>query len=105
MNGLVVVTVDFNLKPGAMTGHCSSSMRNAKCRVGATQGADAFAVLVPKGANHRIFLYEVYDSRAAFDTHLQLPHFAAFNKTSADLVVSKNVAEFDLIFQGSNNRR
>jgi len=36
---------------------------------------------------------------------LQWPHVATFNKTSADLVLNKNVAEFDLIFEGSNNRR
>ena len=64
-----------------------------------------FAVLVSNGANDRIFLYEIYYSRAAFGTHLPSPHFATFNTTSADLVMKANVAKFDLVFEGSNSRR
>ena len=68
-------------------------------------GCRRFAVLVPKRANDGIFLYEIGDSRTAFGTHLQWPHFATFNTTSADLVMNENVAKLDLIFEGSNNRR
>ena len=68
-------------------------------------GCRRFAVLVPKGANDRIFLYEICDSRAAFGTHLPSPHLATFNTTSADLVMNENVAKLHLIFEASNNRR
>jgi len=68
-------------------------------------GCRRFAVLIPKGANDRIFLYEIRDSRAAFGTHLPSPQLATFNTTSADLVMNENVAKLDLIFDGSNNRR
>ena len=78
---------------------------NAQMSCERKPGCRRFAVLVPKRANDRIFLYEISDSRAAFGTHLQWPHFATFNTTSADLVMNENVAEFDLIFEGSNNRR
>jgi quinol monooxygenase YgiN len=58
-----------------------------------------------QGANDRFFLYEICDSRATFGTHLPSPHLAAFNTTSADMVMNENVAKLDLIFEGSNNRR
>ncbi len=78
---------------------------NAQMSCEREPGCRRFAVLVPKGASNRIFLHEICDSRAAFGTHLQWPHFATFNKTSADLVMNENVAKFYLIFEGSNNRR
>ena len=78
---------------------------NAQMSCEREPGCRRFAVLVPKGANDRIFLYEICDSRAAFGTHLPSPHLAAFNTTSGDLVMNENVAKLDLIFEGSNNRR
>ena len=78
---------------------------NAQLSCEREPGCRRFTVLVPKGANDRFFLYEICDSRAAFGTHLPSPHLAAFNTTSADLVMNENVAKLDLIFEGSNNRR
>ena len=68
-------------------------------------GCRRFAVLVPKAANDRTFLYEICDSRAAFGTHLPSTQLATFNTTGADLVMNENVAKLDPIFEGSNNRR
>lgn len=69
-------------------------------------GCRRFAVLVPKGANDRIFLYEICDSRAAFGTHLPSPDLATLNTASGDLVMNEKVAKLHLlIFEGSNNRR
>jgi (4S)-4-hydroxy-5-phosphonooxypentane-2,3-dione isomerase len=78
---------------------------NAQMSCEREPGCRRFAVLVPKGTNDRIFLYEICDSRAAFGTHLPSPHLATFNTTSADLVMNENVAKLHLIFEGSNNRR
>ena len=100
-----VVTVDFRLKRGAMAAFGKLIDENAQMSCERQPGCGRFAVLLSKGANDRIFLYEIYDGRTAFDTHLQSPHFTTFNKTSADLIMNRKVAEFDLIFEGSNNRR
>jgi quinol monooxygenase YgiN len=43
---------------------------NAQMSCECEPGCRRFAVLVPKGANDRIFLYEIYESRAAFGTPL-----------------------------------
>ncbi len=82
MNGFVV-TVDFRLKRGAMAAFGKLIDENAQLSCEREPGCRRFAVLVPKGANDRIFLYEICDSRAAFGTHLPSPHLATFNTTSA----------------------
>ena len=99
-----VVTVDFKPKSGRWRHPASSSMRMRKCHASANRGT-GFAVLVPKGANDRIFLYEICDSRAAHGTHLLSRHLATLNTTNADLVMNENIAKLHLIFEGSNNKR
>jgi autoinducer 2-degrading protein len=38
-----------------------------------------------------VFLYEVYDDRAAFDAHLSAPHFKSFDAATAGMIRSKKV--------------
>ncbi|HCI20551.1 MAG TPA: antibiotic biosynthesis monooxygenase, partial [Alphaproteobacteria bacterium] len=38
-----------------------------------------------------VFLYEVYDDRAAFDAHLSMPHFKSFDAATAGMIRSKKV--------------
>ena len=38
-----------------------------------------------------VFLYEVYDDRAAFDAHLSTPHFKSFDAATAGMIRSKKV--------------
>jgi len=104
VNGLAV-TVDFKLEPGEMAAFRKLIDENAQMSCEREPGCGRFAVPVSKGASDRIFLYEIYHGRAAFDTHLEWPHFATFNKTGADLVMKENVAKFDLIFEESSNKR
>jgi quinol monooxygenase YgiN len=44
-----------------------------------------------------VLLYETYDDRQAFDRHLTLPHFLAFDAAASSLVLSKRVRLFDRI--------
>lgn len=95
------ITVDFRLKPGAMADFRTLIDRNAIDSCRDEPGCRRFDVLVPKGDDSRILLYEIYDSRAAFEQHLQTPHFHDFNRDSAGLLISKAVSEFDLAREGT----
>src|SRR5437867_12258953 len=97
-----VVTVDFTLKPGGMAAFRKLIDENAHMSCLSEPGCRRFDVLAPRESGDRIFLYEIYDDRAAFDAHVQSPHFAAFNEACAELVTAKRVAEFDLVVEGSN---
>ncbi|WP_018698266.1 putative quinol monooxygenase [Amorphus coralli] len=44
---------------------------------------------------NEVFLYEVYDDRAAFDAHLASDHFHAFDATVAPLLSAKTVQTWD----------
>lgn len=96
-----VITVDFTLKPGAMAAFRKLIDKNAQDSCADEPGCQRFDVLVPTEPGDRVFLYEIYDDRAAFDAHLKTPHFAAFNRDSEVLVIAKTVAQYNLACEGS----
>ena len=64
-------------------------------------GCRRFDVLEPTSDADRILLYEIYDSRQAFEAHLKTPHLATFEGQSAALVRQKIVTECNLACEGS----
>jgi autoinducer 2-degrading protein len=95
------ITVDFTLKPGAMAAFRKLMDRNARDSCVHEPGCRRFDVLIPKDGDDRVFLYEIYDDRAAFDAHLKSPHFDVFNRESEAFVLTKNVSQFTLVCEGS----
>ena len=76
---------------------------NARASIRDEPGCRRFDVLEPAGEPDRIFLYEIYDDRAAFDAHVRSPHFQKFQAECGDLVAGKNVVEYELVCEGTGN--
>lgn len=57
-------------------------------------GCSQFDVCVDPSDVHRVFLYEVYSSRAAFAAHLESSHFKEFDAVTRAWVTSKQVAQW-----------
>lgn len=98
------ITVDFILKPGAMATFRKLIDKNARDSCVYEPGCRRFDVLVPSELGDKVFLYEIYDDRAAFDAHLKSPHFDVFNSESAALVLAKNVVHYTVVCEGSRRR-
>ncbi len=97
-----VITVEFRLhRASDMAAFRALIDANARQSCAQEPGCRRFDVLVPKGATDTILLYEIYDSRAAFEAHLQAAHFHVFDKASAALVLSRSISEFTLACEGS----
>ena len=101
MSGFVI-TVDFRLKPGAMAQFRRLIDANAIASCHEEPGCRRFDVLAPEDEPDRVFLYEIYDDKPAFDAHLKTAHFAQFNRDSAELVLSKTVASYSLACEGTD---
>ena len=95
------ITVDFTLKPGAMTSFRKLINKNAQDSCTLEPGCRRFDVLVPNEPGDKVFLYEIYDDRTAFDAHLKMPHFDVFNRESEPLVLAKNVVQYTVLCEGS----
>jgi autoinducer 2-degrading protein len=96
-----VILVDFRLAPGARPAFRRAIDANALASCDLEPGCRRFDVLEPEGEPDRVLLYEIYDSRRAFDEHLKAPHLAKFEAQSAGLVRQKTVTACNLACEGS----
>ena len=91
-----VITVEFDLHEGALEEFLPMIVENANRSRTLEPGCERFDVLVPKNSSNRVFLYEIYQDKAAFGEHLKARHFLDFDGASARLVKAKRVVEYSL---------
>lgn len=93
---MYAVCVTFTIHPGQMQDFLPLMVENARTSRAEEAGCQLFDVCV---SGDQIFLYEIYDDRAAFDLHLASPHFQRFDASVADMVAAKQVALFDEVIR------
>ena len=89
---MYVVTVTFQIKDGQIDDFMPLMTQNA--RTSLTDEVECYQFDVCRDG-HEVFLYEVYESRAAFDLHLKSAHFLTFDAAVADMLEAKVVRVFD----------
>jgi quinol monooxygenase YgiN len=77
-----VVIPEFVVKPDCMDAFLALALDDASLSVADEPGCRQFDVVQMEGAPHHVLFYEVYDSRAAFEAHLQTPQLARFREGS-----------------------
>ena len=90
-----VVAVTFEIVPGQMNAFLPLMRDNAAASVREEPGCRQFDVCSDSNQPDAVFLYEVYDNRAAFDAHLQSPHFRSFDAATASMIAHKVITTFD----------
>jgi quinol monooxygenase YgiN len=94
---MYVVSVDFVAKAEYVEVFRAEMLKNARASLADEPGCRQFDVSVVADDPAHIFLYELYDDRAAFDAHRRTPHFLAFEATTAAWLASKSVRHFQRI--------
>jgi quinol monooxygenase YgiN len=89
-----VVIPEFVAKPDCMDAFLALAQDDASHSVADEPGCRQFDVVQMEEASHHVLFYEVYDSRAAFDAHLQTPHLARFREGFPALVVEERPVRF-----------
>lgn len=88
---MYVIVVNFEVRPDRLDEFLPLMTENANRSVRDEPRCRQFDVCTDPDAPHHIFLYEIYDDRAAFDAHLASPHFTHFDQATRDMVASKTV--------------
>lgn len=88
---MYVIAVNFEIEQARLDEFLPLMKANAAASVRDESGCRQFDVCQDPEAPHHIFLYEVYDDRAAFEAHLGSAHFKAFDAATADMLVAKKV--------------
>ncbi len=78
----LVVTID--IKPGQKDPFIAAMLDDARGSVHNEPGCIRFDIIQDEHDVNRIYLYEVYADRAAFDAHMNTPHFLAWQDTVKD---------------------
>lgn len=86
------VTVLFELLPAHRTQFRARVARQAQDSLRDEPGCHRFDVWTDPARPDQVYLYEVYEDRAAFETHLASTHFKAFDQEVAGWVSDKTVA-------------
>jgi quinol monooxygenase YgiN len=89
----VVITVEFDLHPGALREFLPLMVDNANKSRDLEPGCERFDVLLPKDVPDRVLLFEIYTDKAAFGEHLKAAHFLTFDKATKSLIKDKKVVE------------
>lgn len=95
---MFVITAEFRLKPDMLNAFMPLMLIQAEKSLSSEPGCLVFDVCIEHNDSEDVvFLYEAYEDEAAFDQHMETPHYLAFSETTSDLVAAKSVRRFDRI--------
>lgn len=92
---MYAVIVRFEVRDGNVGDFQARVAQQAADSLAHEPGCQVFDVWTSAAQPQAIYLYEVYDSRDAFDAHLASAHFKAFDAEVAPMVISKAVDLYD----------
>jgi quinol monooxygenase YgiN len=73
--GVYVIVAEVTVRPERMADFIAHSLEDARDSLAKEPGCRQFDVNVAADGSATAIFYEVYESRAAFEAHLQTPHF------------------------------
>ncbi|WVT78112.1 putative quinol monooxygenase (plasmid) [Sinorhizobium chiapasense] len=91
-----VVIAEFRVRPERLVEFLNAASDDAAHSVADEPGCHRFDVVQPEGEGSTVVFYEVYDSRAAFDAHLETPHLARFRAAFPPLILEERPVRFFL---------
>jgi quinol monooxygenase YgiN len=92
-----VVAVEFEIAPDRWDAFLPLMTANAAASRRDEPGCRRFDVCLPRDGAKRVFLYEIYDSEAAFQAHLKTPHFLAFNEATKEMITGRKIVPLDWV--------
>ena len=96
---MFVVCVEFQIEPVQTDAFLAAVRKNAEQSFHQEVGCQQFDVCQDKQFPNSVFLYEVYDDEAAFETHKLTLHYGAFNQATGGMVLNKSVRLLNLYSQ------
>lgn len=94
---MYVVAIDWRIKPDRIDLYRQKITQQAVASVEQEDGCLQFDVCEDPAQEGRFFLYEIYQSEAAFKTHLAMPYSMEFLPLADSMTISKQVSFFDMV--------
>jgi (4S)-4-hydroxy-5-phosphonooxypentane-2,3-dione isomerase len=97
---MYVVTVRLDIDPNHAPDFMRAMGAQAHHSLTLETGCRQFDVSVNPSDLRRVFLYEVYTNRSAFDAHLATPHFRDFDATVRPWVTARAIETWERLGDG-----
>ena len=94
---MYVIAVEFTVKAGQGATFMPLMVANARASREREPGCRQFDVCTDPARPDAVFLYEVYDDRAAFDAHMASEHFKTFDAAVRELLAAKAVRSYERV--------
>ena len=91
---MIAVCVIFDIKSAHWDAFMPLMQAQADRSLKEEEGCQRFDICTAMDGLKRVFLYELYNDRAAFDLHLKSPHFLQFDVDASDMIAAKEVSIF-----------
>ena len=88
---MFVITVKFEIKNEYVNQFKSRVMQQAKDSLNNEEKCLIFDVCFDEKNTNKVFLYEIYQDKDAFDYHLKSDHYLSFDKDVKNWVIKKTV--------------
>jgi autoinducer 2-degrading protein len=88
---MLAVCVDFEVDPASLAAFLPLMQKNAAESLANEAGCHQFDITQDPQNLTKIFLYELYDDAAAFETHKQASHYLEFNEATSGMITAKSV--------------
>jgi autoinducer 2-degrading protein len=88
---MYVVTVEFEISETQLGAFMPLMRENALLSRTTEHGCRQFDVCTDPKRPSFVFLYELYDDRAAFKAHMATQHFKSFDAATTAMIISKQV--------------
>ena len=88
---MFVITVDFEIKSEFVNEFRNRVLQQAKDSLNNEEKCLMFDVCKDEKNTNKVFLYEIYQDKDAFDYHLKSDHYLSFDKDVKNWVTKKIV--------------
>lgn len=95
------IAVRFQIHSQFVSAFTKRVVKQAQDSLTKEAGCLQFDVLLDQEDPTAIFLYETYRDSVAFEAHRATPHFADFQATIAEWVVSKQVTRLQTVYSSA----
>ena len=92
---MYVITVDFFIKYNHLDSFKKRMIQQANDSLKKEKDCYYFDVCFDKENTNRVFLYEIYKDKNAFDVHLNSSHYINFNEEVTPWVKEKIINKFE----------
>ena len=94
---MFAVTVRIEVAPDRMAEFMPLMLENARASLAEEPACHRFDVCSDPGTPEVVFLYELYEDEAGFDTHRTMPHYLSFDAAVSPMIRVKDVATWSLV--------